>query len=81
MTTASVYYTACAFCTRVRDAFINLFHFFIEAKVRKDAYETAEYLIQNNKDFRNLSVTELAERIVDENRPTHINGTPFKKER
>ena len=79
MDTTSVYYTACAFCAKVRDAFKSFFDMITEAQMRRAAFWQARHLIETNRDFAHISVSELTQRIMDEANPTHIDGSPVKK--
>jgi len=49
-------------------------HGFVEGQKRRAAFHTAQYLVYHNKDFKNLSVHEVYNRILDESRPTDILG-------
>lgn len=40
---------------------------------------TARYLIATNKDFKHFSHGELVQRILDEDNPTHLDGTPVQR--
>lgn len=66
MQTTSLYYTACAFCLKVRDAFKNLFDMIAEAQMRRAAFWQARHLIETNKDFANYSTGELTQRILED---------------
>lgn len=79
MDTTSVYYTfACTFCAKVRDVFKKFFSMVAEAQMRRAAFWQARHLIETNRDFRNCSVSELTNQIMDEMNPTHIDGSPVK---
>ena len=57
----------------------KIFNAFIEARRLQAAFHTASHLIATNKDFRHMSHGELVRRIMDENSPTYIDGTPVKE--
>ena len=51
---------------------------FVHARRLQAAYRCAEYLKATNKDFRDISLGDLVNRMMDEKNPTHINGAPVK---
>jgi hypothetical protein len=57
----------------------RFFDAIIEARRLQAAYHTASHLIATNKDFRHFSHGELVNRIMDEDSPTYIDGTPVKE--
>jgi hypothetical protein len=66
MQTTSLYYTACSFCEKVRDAFKSIFLLIAEAQMRRAAFWQARHLIETNKDFANHSTGELTQRILED---------------
>jgi hypothetical protein len=58
----------------------SFFDAVIHARRLQAAYHTANHLIATNKDFRHFSHGELVNRIMDEDNPTHLDGTPVHKE-
>lgn len=59
--------------------FVCLFEAIVEARRKKAAFETAQYLIYHNKDFSNWSVGELAMHILDEQNPVGLDKKPTKE--
>lgn len=59
--------------------FKNIIESIVEARKIQAAYQTAEYLKRSNRDFDNISISDLVNRILDENNPTHLDGTPIKR--
>lgn len=57
----------------------KIFEAIIHARRLQAAFHTASYLIATNRDFRHVSHGELVNRIMDENNPTYIDGSPVKK--
>jgi len=51
---------------------------FVHARRLQAAYRCAEYLKATNKDFRDISLGDIVNRMMDEKNPTTINGTPVK---
>lgn len=56
----------------------NVYDSIVEARQRQAAFQLAWYLKDTNRDFREVAIGELANRIYDEKNPTHIDGTPAK---
>jgi len=53
----------------------SFFDSIVEARRRQAAFHTAQYLKETNKDFRDIALGDLANRIMDEKNPTHIDGS------
>jgi hypothetical protein len=64
--TISVYQTTCEFCAIVRDFFIRIYDAFIEARRLQAAMHTAQHLKATNSDYRNMSLGEIVNQIMDE---------------
>ena len=64
--TTSLYYTACSFCEKVRDAIKSFFKVITEAQMRRAAFWQARHLIETNKDFINYSTSELTQKILED---------------
>ena len=66
MQTTSLYYTACAFCEKVRNVFKSFFDLIAEAQMRRAAFWQARHLIETNQDFAKYSTSELTQRILED---------------
>jgi hypothetical protein len=64
--TTSLYYTTCAICVKVRDVVVRIFDAFIEARRLQAAMATAQHLKAYNRDYRNMSLGEIVNQIIDE---------------
>jgi len=53
----------------------SVFNNMVEARRRQAAFYTAQYLKDTNKDFRDVALGDLVNRIMDEKNPTHIDGS------
>ena len=64
--TTSLYYTTCAICVKVRDVFVTILDAFIQARRLQAAMATAQHLKATNRDYRNMSLGEIVNQIMDE---------------
>ena len=53
----------------------SIFNNIVEARRRHAAFYTAQYLKDTNKDFRDVALGDLVNRILDTKNPTHIDGS------
>ena len=47
----------------------------VRARQLQAAFATAKYLKDTNKDFRNIALGDIVNRIMDTDHPTHIDGS------
>lgn len=59
--------------------FVRIFDAFIEARRLQTAFNIATHLKATNRDFQSISHGDLVRQILDEENPTHIDGTPVKR--
>lgn len=63
--TTSLYYTTCAICSKVRDFFVRIYDSFVEARRLQAAMQTAQHLKATNRDYRNMSLGDIVNQIMD----------------
>ena len=66
ISTTSVYYTACAFCLKVRDICVRIYDAFIQARRLQAAMATAQHLKATNRDYRNMSLGDIVNQIMED---------------
>ena len=58
----------------------TIFDAITHARRMQAAYHVASHLIATNRDFKHFSHGELVNRIMDDENPTYLDGTPVHKE-
>lgn len=53
----------------------NIFDSIVEARRLQTAFAVAHHLKNTNKDFRDVALGDLVNRIMDTENPTHIDGS------
>ena len=66
ISTTSVYQTTCTVCVAIRDFFVNIYDAFIEARRLQAAMDIAQHLKAHNRDYRNMSLGDIVNQIMDE---------------
>lgn len=66
ISTTSVYQTTCTVCVAIRDFFVRIYDAFIEARRLQAAMETAQHLKTHNRDYRNMSLGDIVNQIMDD---------------
>ena len=59
--------------------FVDIYESIIHARRLQAAYRLAEHLKATNKDFRDIALGDLVNRMMDEDNPTYLDGTPVNK--
>jgi hypothetical protein len=66
ISTTSVYQTTCTVCAFIRDFVVRIYDAFIEARRLQAAMQTAHHLKATNRDYRNMSLGDIVNQIMDD---------------